>query len=76
MSLQGVAAVVSESLLGRNFNRDHKWARLVMERDNQQCKVCGGKENLYAYYIFPRDKYPVLRQEDKDRQLVSQVIGY
>ena len=62
-----VATVVSESLSGRNFNRDRKWARLVMERDDKQCKVCGGKETLHAHHIFPRDKYPVLRQEDKDR---------
>ena len=58
-----VAAVVFKSLSGRNFNRDRKWARLVMERDDKQCKVCGGKENLHAHHIFPRDKYPVLRHK-------------
>jgi hypothetical protein len=40
-----------------------EWAKLVKERDNWTCQLCGKKEKLHAHHIVPWTKDEKLRYE-------------
>ena len=42
---------------GENPNKERpyqdEWSKMIIERDNYECQICGSKENLVAHHIVP-----------------------
>lgn len=36
------------------------WSKLVREKDQKKCQICGSTKRIYAHHIFEKSKYPQL----------------
>ncbi len=67
-----LSSFIKEIILNKSRNRNRKqyqdWIRLVYERDNYKCTVCGEKEKIVAHHIIPWDENESLRFEVNNGQ--------
>lgn len=51
------------------FRSSQQWKNKraeILLRDNNQCKICGNKNNLQVHHIYSLDNYPEMKLENSN----------
>jgi hypothetical protein len=57
---------IPESLRERRSYIARKWRRLVLERDDHTCQICGSKQRLHVHHLKPFKDHPERRWDVKN----------